>query len=247
MSHHLVRDQKLKTEFQVLASALAGRGRYRGGYHTQLGKTIRTFAQTMPDDNPFKYYMLQCGVAQPEGRKTAQEAYASMDAERKKAHVKKGFIKGCVAGVVLSAVGVIVALSLQTAKIITMNQIAVAGLNVGIGALNVLGASIGSVSTLGTAGTVAAFAGGIAFSMISIGVVLLVKRAVDRSPSSFRGSSQEEPIVVQASKDNFPASSLVTGGGSSAVRLIDENRRAHQETSNRPRQAGSSAGVQGAL
>ena len=169
------------------------------------------------------------------------------NAERSTAYVKKGFMKGCVAGVVLSAVGVIVALSLQTAKIITMNQIAVAGLNVGIGALNVLGASIGSVSTLGTAGTVAAFAGGIAFSMISIGVVLLVKRAVDRSPSSFRGSSQEEPIVVQASKDNFPASSLVTGGGSSAVRLIDENRRAHQETSNRPRQAGSSAGVQGAL
>jgi serine/threonine protein kinase len=169
--------------------------------------------------------------------------FKNVSAERTTAHVKKGFITGCVAGVVLSAVGVIGALGLQSAQIITMNQIAVAGLKIGIGTLNFFGASIGSVSTLSTVGTVATFAGGIGLSIISVGVALLLFRALCELPSLFRGSSQEEPIVVQASKDNSSASSSLRGEANSAVSPIKngvEGGFTLQETTSRGSQVASS-------
>ena len=90
-----------------------------------------------------------------------------------------------------------------------------------------------------TVGTVATFAGGIGLSIISVGVALLLFRALCELPSLFRRSSQEEPIVVQASKDNFPAAASLTGGGSSAARS-SEHSVTHQETTSRGSQVASS-------
>ena len=50
---------------------------------------------------------------------------------------------------------------------------------------------------------------------------------------------EPESIVVQASKDNFPAAASLTGGGSSAARL-SEHSVTHQETTSRCHQVASS-------